>query len=64
MDAVAGNRVEVDDVTYNQFAKFFNPQEIVEITLAIGTYYSTGLLTKALRVKVETDGRGAVRGKC
>ena len=57
-------RGEVDDATFNQLAKFFNPQEIVEITITIGTYTSNALLTRALRIKVETDGRGAAPGQC
>jgi len=55
---------DVDDATFDELAKFFSPQEIVEITYTVGNYYSTGLLTKALRVKVETDGRLTVAGKC
>ena len=54
----------VDDATFDSFAKFFTPQEIVEITFTVGSYYSTGLITKALKVEVETDGRLTVAGKC
>jgi alkylhydroperoxidase family enzyme len=64
VDAVAGRRGEVDDATYAAFAKHFQPQEISEITQTIGTYYGTGLYTKALRIQVETDGRHAAPGKC
>jgi hypothetical protein len=32
--------------------------------MIVGNYVATGLLTKALKVQVETDGRGAVRGRC
>jgi alkylhydroperoxidase family enzyme len=55
---------EVDDVTFATLEKFFTPEEIVEITYTVGSYYSTGLLTKALRIQVETDGRITVAGKC
>jgi alkylhydroperoxidase family enzyme len=55
---------EVDDATFATLAKFFTPEEIVEITYTVGSYYSTGLLTKALRIEVETDGRITVAGKC
>jgi alkylhydroperoxidase family enzyme len=54
----------VDDATFDNFAKFFTPQEIVEITFTVGSYYSTGLFTKALKIEVETDGRLTVAGKC
>jgi alkylhydroperoxidase family enzyme len=55
---------DVDDSTFATLAKFFTPQEIVEITYTVGSYYSNGLLTKALRIEVETDGRLTVAGKC
>jgi hypothetical protein len=54
----------VDDATFDNFAKFFSPQEIVEITFTVGSYYSTGLFTKALKIEVETDSRLTVAGKC
>jgi alkylhydroperoxidase family enzyme len=54
----------VDDPTFANLSKFFTPQEIVEITMTIGNYYSTGLFTKALKIEVETDGRLTVAGKC
>ncbi len=55
---------DVDDATYDAFAKLFSPQEIVEITITIVTYYGTGQLTKALRVKPEGDGRQSAPAKC
>ena len=55
---------DVDDATFAALAKFFTPQEIVEITYTVGSYYANGLLTKALRIETETDGRLTVAGKC
>ena len=55
---------DVDEATFASLQKFFTPEEIVEITYTVGSYYSTGLLTKALRIEVETDGRITVAGKC
>jgi len=55
---------DVDDPTFARLAEFFTPQEIVEISYTVGSYYSTGLLTKALKIQVETDGRLTVAGKC
>ena len=40
----------IDDPTFAEFSQFFTPQQIVEISYTVGTYYSTGLLTKALRI--------------
>jgi alkylhydroperoxidase family enzyme len=54
----------VDDATFAEFSRFFTPQQIVEISYSVGIYYSTGLLTKALRIQRETDGRLTVPGKC
>jgi alkylhydroperoxidase family enzyme len=54
----------VDDATFAALAQHFSPQEIVEITYTVGSYYSTGLVTKALRIETEQDGRLTVAGKC
>jgi alkylhydroperoxidase family enzyme len=54
----------VDDATFAELTKFFTPREIVEITYTVGSYYSTGLFTKALKIEIETDGRLTVAGKC
>ena len=55
---------DVDDPTFAALQKNFNSQQIVELTYTIGSYYANGLLTKALRIQVETDGRETVAGKC
>lgn len=55
---------DVDDATFAALSRVFTPQQIVEISYTVGTYYSTGLLTKALRIKPESDGRLTVPGKC
>jgi alkylhydroperoxidase family enzyme len=54
----------VDDPTFAALQKYFDPQEIVEITYTTGSYYANGLLTKALRIEPEHDGRETVPGKC
>jgi hypothetical protein len=54
----------VDDPTFAEVSRSFTPQQIVEISYTVGTYYSTGLLTKALRIRSETDGRLTVPGEC
>ena len=55
---------DVDDPTFAALQKYFTPQQIVELTYTTGNYYANGLLTKALRIQVETDGRLTVAGKC
>ncbi len=55
---------DVDDPTFAGLQKFFTTREIVEITYTVGSYYANGLLTKALRIEVENDGRETVTGKC
>jgi alkylhydroperoxidase family enzyme len=63
-EAVGGHGGEVDDATYDAFARQFSPQEIVEITITVITYYGTGQLTKALKVRPESDGRRSAPPKC
>jgi len=55
---------EVDDATFAALAQRFSPQQIVEISYTVSNYYATGLLTKALRIETEQDGRLTVAGKC
>jgi len=55
---------DVDDPTFAALQKYFTPQQIVELTYTTGNYYANGLLTKALRIQVEADGRQTVAGKC
>jgi len=58
------NGGNVDDPTFAELSHFFTPQQIVEISYTVGSYYSTGLLTKALKIQPETDGRLTVAGQC
>ncbi|HEY2135890.1 MAG TPA: hypothetical protein VGH49_08365, partial [Xanthobacteraceae bacterium] len=55
---------DVDDTTFAALAQRFTPQEIVEITYTVGNYYANGLLTKALKIETERDGRLTVAGTC
>jgi alkylhydroperoxidase family enzyme len=55
---------DVSDATFNDFTKFFTPKEIVEISVTVSSYYGNGLLTKALKIKPEEDGRITYPGKC
>jgi alkylhydroperoxidase family enzyme len=55
---------DVDDATFDALARYFSPREIVEISVTVGNYYGTGLLTKALKIRIETDGRLTVPGRC
>jgi alkylhydroperoxidase family enzyme len=55
---------DVDDPTFAELQKYFAPKAIVELTYTVGSYYANGLLTKALRIQVESDGRETVAGKC
>jgi alkylhydroperoxidase family enzyme len=57
-------RGDVDDPTFAAFAKVFDTQEIVEITMTVDNYVGTALFTRALRIQVEDDGRETAIGKC
>jgi len=54
----------VDDAAFADLARFFTPQEIVEISFTVSTYYGNGLMTKALQIEIETDGRLTAAGHC
>jgi alkylhydroperoxidase family enzyme len=57
-------RGDVDDATFAAFEKFFDTQEIVEITMTVNNYVGTALFIRALRIKIEDDGRLTAIGKC
>ena len=48
---------DVDDSTFAALTKHFTPQEIIEISVTATNYHGTGLLTRALKIEIETDGR-------
>jgi alkylhydroperoxidase family enzyme len=55
---------DVTDAAWEAMTKHYSPREIVELSTAIGNYYGNGLLTKALRVKLETTDRVSSQGNC
>jgi alkylhydroperoxidase family enzyme len=55
---------DVDDAVFAEFEKYFDTQEIVEVTITVDNYVGTALFTRALRIKVEDDGRLTSVGKC
>ena len=64
LDQAIGRNGEVDDGVFAELAKFYNPQEIVELTIVATHYVTTGLLTRSLKIQPETDGRSAAPPKC
>lgn len=53
---------DVDDATFADLGRHFTPQEIIEISVTATNYYGTGLLTRALRIEIEQDGRHTASG--
>jgi alkylhydroperoxidase family enzyme len=62
VEQMAGRAGEVDDATFAELQRHFTPQEIVELTVVVANYYGTGLITKALRIAIEDDGRQTATG--
>ncbi|HWM46362.1 MAG TPA: carboxymuconolactone decarboxylase family protein [Xanthobacteraceae bacterium] len=44
---------DVSDATFAAMEQVFTPQQIMELTFAIGSYYGTALVMNALRIKLE-----------
>jgi alkylhydroperoxidase family enzyme len=55
---------DVDDAVFAEFARHFDTQEIVEVTITVNNYVGTALFTRALKIKIEDDGRLTSIGKC
>jgi len=43
----------VSDAAFAAMEKYFTPQQITELSFAIGTYYGTALVMNALRIQLE-----------
>src|SRR5664279_4257546 len=64
IDQVVGKNGEVDDAVFAELSRHFTPRDIVELTITSTQYVTTGLLTRSLRIKPETDGRNAMVARC
>ncbi len=47
------NRGEVSDAVFAAMERCFTPQEIVELSFAVGAYYGTALVMNALKIRLE-----------
>jgi len=64
IDQVVGRNGNVDDAVFAELSRYYTPREIVELTITATQYVTTGLLTRSLQIKPETDGRRAAPNKC
>ncbi len=53
LDAVFGNAGDVDDDIFATLSTYFNPQEIVELTMCATSYYANAFFVKALQVEID-----------
>jgi alkylhydroperoxidase family enzyme len=56
IDQAVRSKAEVDDKTFEELARWFNSQEIVEITMIAANYMGTAMFTNALRVRIDGPG--------
>lgn len=64
IDQVVGRNGNVDDAVFAELSRHFTPRDIVELTITATQYVTTGLLTRSLQIKPETDGRNAMVARC
>ena len=50
---------DVDDAIFAEMSRHFSSQEILEITFTACLYFGTGIMMKALRIKLEPESRAA-----
>ncbi len=43
----------VADATFDALGRFFTPEQIMELSFAVGSYYGTALIMNALQIKLE-----------
>ena len=56
IDQAVRSKGDVDDKTFEELGRFFNPREIVEVTMIAANYMGTALFTNALRVRIDEPG--------
>jgi alkylhydroperoxidase family enzyme len=54
----------VDDAAFADLRKYFNDQEIVELTVTSAFYGAVAQITRALSVKLEPDAGNTAYGAC
>ena len=59
-----GRNGNVEDAVFTELARLYTPREIIELAVTATQYVTTGLLTRSLQIKPETDGRSAAPPKC
>jgi alkylhydroperoxidase family enzyme len=64
IDQAIGRNGNVDDAVFAELARHFTPRDIVELTITATQYVTTGLLTRSLQIKPESDGRRAAPNRC
>ena len=63
VDEVTLNKGNVGQGTFDDLARYFSPQEIVEITYSATSYFASGLFMKALAIEPDPPHRKAAPGK-
>jgi len=63
LDAMFGNKGEVDDHVFQDLLTHFSPQEIVELTMCATSYYGHAYFVKALAVEIDEPHVKAAPGR-
>ena len=63
IDCLIERRGDIPDAVFDEFAKHYSPQEILELTHTSNNYYGTGVFIRAMRIELDPADRTTAPGK-
>ncbi len=63
VDCLCLKRGDVPDDVFAELARYFSPQEIVELTHTSTTYWATGVFIRAMQIEIDPEDRTTAMGK-
>ena len=63
IDCLIERRGDIPDAIFDEFAKHYSPQEILELTHTANNYYGTGVFIRAMRIELDPEDRTTAPGK-
>ena len=63
IDCLIERRGDIPDAVFDEFAKHYSPQEILELTHTSNNYYGTGVFIRAMKIELDPEDRTTAPGQ-
>ena len=63
IDCLIERRGDIPDAVFEEFARHYSPQEILELTHTSNNYYGTGVFIRAMKIELDPEDRTTAPGK-